>query len=177
MDLEIGSVVRVKRRVGCRVDGVVAGIGARWVLLHALFDLQIDGLCAVRRRDIAKVRVESSGDGVTERSLRHRGAFPAPVTDIGLDNTGDVLEGLGARGIVTVHPERRDPGVCFLGVVGAVDRTRKRFELLELSPTATWYTTATVWHFGDVSRVQVLTGYEEALSELAGPPPPIRSHG
>lgn len=171
MDIEIGSIVRVTRRVGDRLGGVVAGVGERWLLLHRLVELQLDGLCAVRRRDITKVRAATSGDHVAERSLRQRGVFPTPVTSVGLDRTGDVLEGLGALGIVTIHVERYRDHVCFLGVVGAVDRERKRFELLELSPSATWDTGPTPWRFRGVSRVEAVGGYDAALGALAGPPP------
>ena len=169
MDIEIGSIVRVTRRVGDRLDGVVAGVGERWLLLHRLVDLQLDGLCAVRRRDITKVRAATSGDHVAERSLRRRGVFPEPVTTIGLDRTGDVLEGLGALGTVTVHAERYRDHLCFLGMVGAVDRRRKRFELLDLSPAATWDTSPTPWRFRSVTRSEALTGYDAALGALAGP--------
>lgn len=171
MDLEVGVVVRLRRRAGEEIHGVIAGVGERWLLLHRTYDLDVDGLCAVRRRDLTRVTVDRTGDRIVERSLRHRGVFPEPVVSVGLDRTADVLTTMAALGVVTIHTERADHTVCWLGMPTDVDAERKRFTLAPLTPAATWDAEPMRFRFRDLTRVDVGTAYAARLLELAGPLP------
>lgn len=171
MQLEVGVVVRVRRRAGEEIHGVIAGVGERWLLLHRTYDLDVDGLCAVRRRDTKRVTVDRTGDGIVERSLRHRSVFPDPVATVGLDRTADVLTTMAALGVVTIHTERHRTDVCWLGVPTEVDAERRRFRLTPLTPAATWDAEPMRFRFREVSRVEVGAAYAARLLDLAGAPP------
>lgn len=165
------TVVRVVRTHGDVLDGLVAGVGRKWLLLHVVDDLNLCGLTAVRLGDVRRVKIDRSGDDVVMRSLRQRGLVPSAV-DMKLDRTSDVLADLRSRcTLLTIHPDRRWPGSCHVGTVTSIDANRRRFCLLEVSPSAVWDETAAVWRFRDVRRIDIADPYAEALAAVAGPPP------
>jgi len=166
------TVVRVVRTRGDALDGLIAGVGRNWLLLHVVHDLNLCGLTAVRLGDVRRVKIDRSGHDVVIRSLRQRGLVPSAAVDMNLDRTTDVLADLQSRGtLLTIHPDHRWPGTCHVGTVTNIDANRRRFHFLELSPSAAWDETATVWRFRDVRRIDISDPYAEALAAVAGPPP------
>ena len=118
-----------------------------------------------------KTAIDRSGADVAVRSFRQRGVSPTPVELVGLDTTADALAGLQARSpLVTVHPERRWPGTCHVGVVTRIEPDHKRFAFHEVSPSAAWDDRPTIWSFRDVRRIDIADSYAAALGALAGPP-------
>ncbi len=170
-DDDIGSVVRLARRHGDVLHGVVAALGRRWVIVHVLHDLELDGLAAVRRRDLMEVGADRSSDNIIRRVLDARSQFPASVSGATLDDTAATLAFLGRSGAttVTVHPEARRPGTCHLGRVTRIDRERKRFDLLEMSPDASWDDEPTRWRFKDVTQISIGSNYSNGLDLVAEP--------
>jgi hypothetical protein len=163
--------VQVWRKHGDCLCGVIAATGRKWMLLHVVWDLDLNGLTAIRLSDIKKLSIDNRGDDVLVRSLQQRAIFPRPVEGMDLDTTSELLADVQRRHrLVTVHPERRWPGTCHVGFVTGIDSSRKRFSMLELSPAAVYDGQPTLWRFRDVRRIELADTYAAALESLAGQP-------
>ena len=76
--------------------------------------------------------------------------------------------------LVTIHRERIDPEVCFIGRVQGIDRGR--LSLLEIGPDAKWEDSPEEYRVGEITRVNFGGDYETAL-HLAGGDPLVESSG
>lgn len=165
-------VVRVRCACGDPLTGVVLATGRRWLVLHTVWDLQLANPQAVRLRDVTRIEVDDSGDYVAARALLHRGFVLEDLSGLDFDSTAGALRSMARLGsVLTIHPERRWPGTCHLGELGAVDAERKRFALWELTPRATWDAEPTTWRFRDVTLIEARDPYAETIAALAGPRP------
>jgi hypothetical protein len=70
--------------------------------------------------------------------------------------------------LVTLHIEKEDPNVCFIG--RPVRFGRRSVRLLEISPEADWADRPTKWRFDDLTRIEFGGRYEEALMLIGGLP-------
>lgn len=171
IDVEHDRFVRLVRRDGDDLQGIVAALGTKWMLIHRVWDLRLEGLSAVRIRDIKRVEVDRGWNDVVVRSLRERGIFPQPVNQLDLGSTGAMVVSLQRHhDIITIHPERLGSTVCHVGTICSVEPAAKTVSLLELSPSAEWDVLPTVWRFRDITRVDVADQYASALYSLAGHP-------
>jgi hypothetical protein len=163
--------VATKRKYGDDISGVVAAVGQKWIVLHDARDLAIDGLVAMRIADLTSFKIDSSGKSVVLRSFRNRNLFHGPVAGLRLDSTADALLSLSEIApLVVVHPDRRWPGTCHLGRISSLDREAKKFELLEVAPSAVWDEEPSAWRFRDIRLIQVGDKYSSAIFDLAGEP-------
>ena len=165
-------VVTVERSCGDPLTGVVLASGRRWIVLHALRDLQLANPQAVRRRDVTRLKVDKRNGYVAERALLRSGFVPEDLSSLDLDDTGGALRSMASLGsVITIHPEQRWPGSCHLGELGQIDPQRKRFELWEITPRATWDARPHRWRFRDVTLIEARDAYSETIAALAGPRP------
>lgn len=163
------KVARTIRRSD-RLAGFVVGIGKVWVLL-ALLDpnMYLNGFAAIRLRDISKVKSPRTGSFV-RRALELRGDWPPVGANVDLDGTAELVRTAAELApLVTLHFERDDPTVCFIGK--PVRFTRGSVRLMEVDPQAEWEPSPSKWSLADVTRGEFAGRYEEALALVAGPPP------
>jgi hypothetical protein len=76
--------------------------------------------------------------------------------------------------LVTIHRERIDPEVCFIGSVQGIDRGR--LSLLEIGPDANWEDSPEEYRVAEITCVNFGGDYENAL-HLAGGDPLVESSG
>lgn len=168
---EGGSGLRVVRSLdgADALEGFVLSIGAKWVLLARLGDACLDGFVVLRLRDVARAQPIRSGM-FYERLLKVRRELP-PVSPVHLDldsTDGLMRTAAAALSLVTLHIERDDPDVCFIGV--PVEIADKSVWLQEINPQAVWNDTLSRWRYGEITRLDFGGRYESALIEVAGPP-------
>ncbi|MEZ0493504.1 hypothetical protein AB2L28_14795 [Kineococcus sp. TBRC 1896] len=169
-------LVRVHRAVGEEevewLEGYVVALGRRWLVLACVStDVWPTGWSAVRLRDVSVVEPRANARFTTE-ALRRRDQWPLPPVPVHLDldsRRGLLTSLVGSEEIVALHPERRDPDVCFVGVVREVGE--HWVELLEVTTAAQWETATTRRAVEAVTRIDLAGGYESALRLVAGPAP------
>jgi hypothetical protein len=152
------------------LDGYVIGIGKRWLLL-AVPDsgIRFDGYTAVRIKDLTGVRAAPYARFV-EHALTLRSQWPPqPLANaVNLDTRRALLRSFaGGYPVVTVHPERFDPDVCFVGRVTGVGKRSVR--LKHVTPAGKWEKPVTRHRLGWITKVDVGGSYEQALLMVAGP--------
>jgi hypothetical protein len=159
------------RRVISRADtveGFVVGVGTKWALMANLNPgVFLDGYCAVRVADIGQLTRPKRGSFV-RCALELHGEWPpvAPPRDLPLGNTVGLVAAAGALfDLVTLHVEREDPEVCFVGK--PVEGVKGRVRILEVDPRAKWQAKPSQWAPGRVTRVEFGGRYELALADVA----------
>ena len=70
---------------------------------------------------------------------------------------------------MTIHREKVDPDVCWIGRVLGVEGGS--VSLLEIDPKATWKKTPTCYRLREITRVNFGGDYENALHLVGGNPP------
>jgi hypothetical protein len=167
--------VKIQRLIGgCdTVVGFVIGVGAEWVLL-ANFDqnwFAFDGFVAVRVADIEQVKRLGEPDSVEVTALKLHGLWPAPeLAGINLDDTAELLRTAGDQfDMLTIHPERIDTEICYLGRVASFGN--KQVTLQTIDPKAVWDDQPDVFRLRDVTRLQLGDRYATTLLEIGGPAP------
>ena len=167
------SLVRLSRSIRHTdpIDGFVVGTGHSWLLLAALDDnIYLNGYIALRIADISKIAVRGGPGTFVGRALAARGIWPPVGAEVDLDGTAGLVQSAArlAR-LVTVHVEKEDPGVCF---IGRPMRISTRFiRLLEVGTEAEWEDRGRKWLISDVTRIDFGGGYEQALALIASAPP------
>jgi hypothetical protein len=177
-----GGLVRLQRNIvgGDVIQGYVVAVGTKWLLLHALGgSVFLEGHCALRIADVVSVRRPANRRFV-RRAIELDGQWPpcAPTGTVALDTTRGLIESLARLSpLVTVHTERRHPGICYIGVPQAYPQGS--VELLDITSKASWVDKPRRWRLRDITRVEIGGPYERALYEIGGPPPqrPRRPNG
>lgn len=152
------------------LNGDVVQFGEKWVLSALLDSSLLDGFAAVRVVELSRVQPRSA-ETSQEALLRARGQWPpgGPGVELDLDATGGLIESAAAfESLVSLHIEREDPDVCFIGA--PVDSRRHSVWLRGISPEATWDDTRSRWRYSQVTRVDLAGRYTYALLEVVGPP-------
>ena len=167
------TLVRVERRDDFDdIEGYVVGVGGEWVLFAVLdAAIVLDGHAAVRLRDVRRIRHRSNGDMV-RRALALRDQWPptAPGVPVNLDSVRDLVTSLAeVSALLTVHTERDDADVCFIGASQGLGERSLR--LREVNPRGSWTVQPTKYRLDRITRLDVGGRYEQALSSVAGPPP------
>jgi hypothetical protein len=164
--------VRVSRNIRKTGDvgGYVLAVGTEWVLVALLQDVALNGFVALRLNDVTGVK-RGYAPKFYRRALELHGEWP-PVAlpgDIMLDGIRELVESAaGTYPLVTIHIEREDPGVCFIGA--PVKFSRRRLHLLEVTAKAKWRASTSKWDLTAITRVDFDGRYERALLEVAGSP-------
>ncbi len=163
------DLVRLERGEIEPLEGYVVGVGEQWCLVARLDPaLVLDGHVAVRLQDLSRLRTPPRQE-VAQGALVLREQWPPRAPEgVQLDDVRSVVTSLAAP-LVTVHPEHDDPDVCFVGQPRGFGR--RTLWLRELTPAATWTNDVTKHRLDAITRIDVGGRYEQALLELAGPPP------
>jgi hypothetical protein len=172
MDAHHETLVRVQRDPGAPLDGFILASGDKWALLARRGDsLNLDGYTLFRWRDVTKVRTRSKYQSLSRNTLERLGQWP-PALPGGappvLDTTTGLIGWLAEeQAVVTIHLERWDDEVAFVGVpVGVKD---KKLVLWEIDATGAWHDKPTEWRFRDLTAVDFGDAYAgHVLQEAVG---------
>jgi|SRR5579863_1619617 len=150
------------------VNGYVLGIGPQFFLLALVSDgIRHDGFQCHRLSDIRKLRVPDKYAPFHEAVLRKRGIrFPRkPSVDVS-SLAQLLLTANRAFPLVTIHRQKVDPSVCWIGRV--VRLSKGRVTLLEIGPDATWDDALETYRLSEITRVDFGGDYENALQLIGG---------
>lgn len=169
------GLVRILRTIprGDKLEGFVLDVGSQWLLLHVLSsDVFLNGHAALRVSDVRSVKPL----GITSfwaRALKHYAENPRRPGRVNLTSTRTVVETLARRfPLITIHTERRDPNVCYIGIPDAI--TSQSLRLREITPEARWENESTTYRLKEITRVEIGGRYEAALLAVGGLPTKVR---
>ena len=118
-----GQLVQFSRRFeDSKVRGYVLDVGPSFFLLLLLSDrVWFDGFECFRNQDVRTLKADPYSNFV-EAALRKRGERKPKTPTIGLASIEDILVAANrAFPLVTIHCERRDPEVCYIGRVIGIE--------------------------------------------------------
>jgi len=143
--------------------GYVVGVSEKLLLLHVVdgCTLMLNGYSAVRLKDIASFRLDSS---FISRAMYLSERQPRVPEGIDVSNFKALLASAGERHpLVTVALEQKDPGCIFIGK--ETGRTDKKLELKKLCTKGRWRAPEK-YAFKDITMVTFDDGYVRALAQL-----------
>lgn len=151
------------------IRGYVSDVGADFFLLALVSDrLRWDGFECFRIKDVQDLRPDPYV-GFVEAALKKRGLRRPRKPKIDLQSVEHLLLSAGkAFPLVTIHMEKKDPDVCFIGSVRGV--SDGKLSLLGISPHAQWDTNPDAFPLRRITRVNFGGEYEEALHLVGGDP-------
>jgi len=147
------------------VDGVVLGVGRRWVLLAATEETgHLEGHVAVRLKHVRDV--ERSTSFATRFAPTQHGWPPVLPDGVDLDRTSELVRAMAALGdLVSVQQEKWVPGVMW---VGAVDEVRDGWLwLLEVRVDGSWHDEPLGYPLRRISMVAVGSRYLATLGSVS----------
>jgi hypothetical protein len=168
------SLVRIETspRNSESLDGFVVGIGAKWVLVAQTGNggYLDEGLAAVRRKDIVKVRTDSSFEC---RFAQIQPEWP-PVAPAGveLEATAALIQSLSKISpLIGIEQERRFHSP--MRWIGVVDEIGKGWLWLhEVRPDASWHKRPLGYKLSRITKVTISDRYLTGLAAIAGTHPP-----
>jgi len=146
--------------------GVVVVVTSDLVLLHRLDDgIRLDGYSLLRSRDVTRVDLELPRAKFYHEALRLRRQRPRRPRGIDLTELAAGIMSAGlAFPLVAVHPERKHPGICWIGRPLAIQANE--LVLAYITPGATWEGEHHC-RLSDVTRIDFGGAYEESLALVA----------
>jgi len=168
--------VRFSRRFETStIRGYVMDVGPRFFLLALVGDrIRFDGFECFRCGDVRNLRPDLYAAFV-ETALRKRRELRPKKPRVSVESIEELLlSACRAFPLVTIHRERVDPGVCWIGRVQGIDRGR--LSLLEIGPDAKWEDSPEEYRVAEITRVNFGGDYENAL-HLVGGDPVVESSG
>lgn len=169
------QLVRFKSRFEqSKIRGYVRAVGPRFFLLAVVSDrLHFDGHECFRIADINGLQPDPYG-AFAEAALKKRGEKLGRAPRIDLSDIAAILRSAAkASPLVTIHIEKIDPDVCYIGRVHRIDD--KRVVLREIRPDASWWPEPYAYRLRDITRVNFGGDYEDALTLVGGKPPRLRN--
>jgi hypothetical protein len=170
---EDGLLVRLSRAFEeIAIRGYVLDVGPKFFVLGLVNDrLWLDGYECFRVRDIRQVRPDPYA-AFAEAALRARDQERPRISPVSVEDLEELLRSAGeAFPLVTLSKERIDPGVCSVGRVAEVTRTRVMLQ--EIGPDAIWEDFLSPHRLADVTRVNFGGSYESALYLVGREPPEL----
>jgi hypothetical protein len=148
------------------VNGFVASVGERWVVLQSLAEtVYPDGYHLLRLADITNV-VEDREGGYIERAVAALGGRPKVDFHLPADAvTKDVLREAAAHSkVISVFLEAEPDSPR---LVGRLDRLGdKKFHMQLINPRGAWTPGTSGWWYRDVTSVSFGSRYETALERF-----------
>jgi len=164
------QLVRFDRRFKhSPVRGYVLDVGPKFFLLAVVSDcIWFDGFECFRIGDVQSVRSDPYASFAESALRKRRERIPAKPR-VSVAAIEELLVSAGSHfPLVTVHRERVDPDVCWIGRVLGVERGR--VSLLEITPDATWEEKPESFRLSEITRVSLGGDYETALHLVGGNP-------
>lgn len=152
------------------VNGYVLEIGPRFFLLALVSDgLRLNGYQCFRLSDVRQLCVPDKYAAFHEAALRKRGQRFPKKPSVSVSSLAELLlTAARAFPLVTIHQEKVDPSVCWIGRV--TDVRDGRVTLREIGPDARWDAHLETYRLSGITRVDFGGDYEDALYSVAGAP-------
>lgn len=150
-------------------NGVVLEIGADWVLLAQLRDGgYVDGYSILRIDTIRTTKVETT---FLPFLLAHQVWPPVkPMDSIDLSELATVIADVAeVAGVMSIFEERRRPDSLWIGTPLEFGKKSMWFKTIE--PKAVWEDVQIKVKLKNLTRIDFLDDYTNAIFELAGPAP------
>jgi hypothetical protein len=150
------------------VLGYVLDIGPRFFLVALVDDrIWFNGFQCFRLSDVRELEVPHKYAAFVEAALKKRGQRMPSKRRINLASLEDMLLSADrAFGLVTIHREQADPGVCEIGRV--ICAGEGRVKLHEINPDASWDEEPKEYRLSEITRVDFGGDYEAALQLVGG---------
>jgi hypothetical protein len=174
--LKMVHLFQVKRRlknVGSTAGFVVA-FSDSLILFHTLDmdTFQLNGYTVLRDEDVSHYRAFTKAEYWHFRAVRRFHLRPMRPPGISVTSLPELLKSVAQHyPLITLHPEKKKPGVCYIGSL--VSMTEHTFVIEDLNCNGEWSGPRRM-KFGDVTRIDFGGGYEEALAVTAPKRPKIR---
>lgn len=150
-----------------RVTGFVADFSDSLILMHRLdWDtFQLNGYTVIREDEVSQYRFFDKAEHWQFRAVRLNRIVPRHPVNISIASLAELLTSIAQRyPLVTVHPERTKPDVCYIGSVNSVAERTVTIE--DLNCNAEW-TGPRRLKLADITMIDFGGGYEEALARTA----------
>ncbi len=164
------QLVRFDRRFeDSSVRGYVLDVGPKFFLLALVSDrIWFDGFECLRVSDVRGLRPDPYAQFV-ESALKKRCVRKPHKPRVSVASIEELLLSAGRQfPLVTIHREKVDLEVCWIGRVLGVERGR--VSLLGITPNATWEDESESYRVGEITRVCFGGDYETALHLVSGDP-------
>ncbi|MBL8211621.1 MAG: hypothetical protein JNK87_12950 [Bryobacterales bacterium] len=137
-------------------------------LLQVMEDQQfrLNGYTVFRNADVKQWRTVGPDEFSAKAAKLHR---LRPMAPAGLRYSSmqeAALTAGAAFPLITIHQERLDRNVCFVGKVERV--TRRRVTILPISPAGNWETKREHYEIADITRIDFGGAYETLLARMGG---------
>lgn len=127
-----------------------------------------DGFECFRHSDIRNVKTDPYTQFVESALSKRRERLPKK-SRVSVASIEELLVTAGrAFPLVTIHRERVDASVCWIGRILGVEQGR--VSLLEINPDATWNDQPSKYRLREITRVNFGGDYENALHLVAAKP-------
>ena len=145
------------------VLGYVAGVGPDFVCLSIVHgDIRFNGFTCYRLRDMRRLQTPHKYAAFVEDALRIRRLKRPRQPELEVGNLRKlILTASQAFPLITIHRQKRDPDVCYIGQVFRVTPTH--ISLLEIGPNAEWEDAPTLYPLREITRIDFGGDYEDAL--------------
>jgi hypothetical protein len=164
------KLIRLSRRFEeAQVAGYVIAVGPGLVLLALVNgSIRLDGYECFRLSDVTAVEPDPFADFV-EAALKARGQSLPEKPPVSVANIEELLVSAGeAFPLVTVHLEKTDPDVCWIGKI--LEVADGKVSLREIGPDAVWEPIPAAYLTQEITRVDFGGDYEAALFLVGGEP-------
>lgn len=150
---------------GVREFGYVFGLTEKFVLIQVISKhVLLDGYAMFPLREISRVKINE--ESFLARALPLLGFTPAAPNGVILDDWQSLLASADAHfPLVTIHPELKYPGTCYIGRVS--DLKKRSVVLRKIDPQARWQEKRETFRFKDITQVSFGGRYEAALWRVA----------
>ena len=144
----------------------IVAIGKYWFLARRIGDhIRYDGFSLMRIEDVTQLDAPHRYADFVKRALALRGEEPPAAPDIDLKSTESTLRSAcEVARVVSIHWEDLAPDECSIGRY--VETVGKEFSFREVNPKALWNRDLAEHSFADLTRIDLLGGYEEALADV-----------
>jgi len=149
--------------------GYVVAVGPGLVMLAVVSDsIRLNGYECYRLSDVSAVESAAHAEFI-EAALEARGQPLPGRPKVSVDSIEDLLTTAGeAYPLITIHLEKADPEVCWIGrVLEVIDG---HVALREIGPDAVWESLPVAYPLQDITRVDFGGDYEAALFLVGGEP-------
>ena len=135
MHAKRGHLFEVKRRLGgaSSINGFIVAFSDSLVLLHRLEmdTFRLNGYTVLRSRDISDYRVFDTAENWQFRAVNHFHLKPIRPTGISVASLPELLASTSRHyPLLTFHPERKDPDICYIGPL--LSMTQRTFTIEDL---------------------------------------------
>jgi hypothetical protein len=150
-----------------RTMGFVVDFSDSLILFHVLNGdtFRLNGYSAIRDEDVKTYRAFDKREFWQNRAARSLRLAPFCPEGILMSSIPELIASVAKRyPLITIHPERRKPDVCYIGPL--LSMTEATFTIDDLNCNAEWSGPRRI-KFSDATRIDFGGGYEEALAATA----------